>query len=102
MKGFPNTLLVLALVAVSPSARASCRWLGTQVDCTLGSHQLLIGTQVAAESSHAGATRALPLNGGDGLFDDRAASNSPILLELQNIGKDPGLCWRFGNETYCH
>ena len=102
MKRLLCTLVVLGLICASPHAWASCRWFGTQLDCTLGSHQLVVGTQVAAEPRHAGALRALPLDGGDDLFDARPVISGPLRLELQDIGTDPALCWRFGDETYCH
>jgi hypothetical protein len=102
MKRFLCTLVALGLLGVSPRAWASCRWFGTQLECELGGRPLLIGTQAAAEPSYARAFRAQPLHGGGGLFDERPASSRPFRLELQNVGTDPGLCWRFGNETYCH
>ena len=61
---------------------------------------LCIGTQTAAESSYVGAFRAQPLNGGDALFDERPVTSWPLRLEFQKT--DPGLCWKFGDETYCH
>ena len=96
MKRMLGTLVVLGLVGASPGAWASCRSSGTQLDCTLGGRQVLIGTQTAAEPNHG---PALPLQGGN-LFDDRPAGS--WRLEVQNVGTDPGLCWRFGEETYCH
>jgi hypothetical protein len=35
-------------------------------------------------------------------LDERPVTNWPLRLELQNVGTDPGLCWKFGDETYCH
>jgi len=102
MKRILCTLVALGLVGAAPCARASCRWFGTQLECELGGRQLLIGTQTAAEPSHVGGLPALPLHGGDSLFDERPLVSWPLRLELQNVGTDPGLCWRFGDETYCH
>jgi len=101
MKRILCALVAVGLVCASPSAWASCRSSGTQLDCTLGSGQVLVGTQTAAAPGH-GRMPALPLQAGDGLFDERPAGSWPLRLELQNVGTDPGLCWRFGEETYCH
>jgi hypothetical protein len=102
MKRLACTLVALGLVAAAPRAWASCRWFGTQLECELGDRQLLIGTQAAADPRYVGAFRAQPLHGGDGLFDERLVTRWPLRMELQNVGTDPGLCWRFGDETYCH
>jgi hypothetical protein len=102
MKRILCALVALGLACASPSAWASCRSSGTQLDCTLGRGQVLIGTQTAAEPSRGRRVPALPLQGSDTLFDDRPATSWPLRLELQNVGTDPGLCWRFGEETYCH
>ncbi len=103
MKRFLCTLVALGLLGASPRAWASCRWFGTQLECEFGGRQLSIGTQTAAEPSYVGALRAQPLDGGDALFDERLPVTSwPLRLEFQNVGTDPGLCWKFGNETYCH
>ena len=102
MKQTLRTLVALGLVCATPGAWASCRSFGTQLDCTLGTGQLVIGTQTAAEPSGGRTLPALPLRGGDGLFEDRPSGSWPLRLELQNVGTDPGLCWRFGDETYCH
>ena len=101
MKRLLYTIVAIGLVGAS-SASASCRLLGTQLDCTLGSRELVIGTQAASEPSYAGELPALSLHGSDSLFDEHAAIGAPLRLELQNFGTDPGLCWRFGDEIYCH
>ena len=103
MKRFLFTVVALGLAGISAPAWASCRWFGTQMDCELGNGQLLIGTQAEAEPSHAAAAfRAQSLLGGDGLFEERPTADRPLRLELQNVGTDAALCWRFGDETYCH
>ena len=102
MKRILCTLVALGLVGASPPAGASCRWFGTQLECEFRGRQLLIGTQAAAEPSYVGAFRAQSLQGGDGLFDERPVTSWPLRLELQNVGTDPGLCWKFGDEIYCH
>ena len=102
MKRLICTLVAVGLVGASPRVWASCRAFGSQLHCTLGRAHLLIGTQVAAEPSHVGALPALPVHGGGGLFDEPPVTSWPLRLELQSVGTDPGLCWRFGDETYCH
>lgn len=102
MKRLVRTLVALGLFGASPAAWASCRWFGTQLECELGGRQLSIGTQAALEPSHGGAFRAQPLLGGEGLFDDRPVITWPLRLDVQNVGTDPGVCWKFGDETYCH
>jgi hypothetical protein len=102
MKRFLSTLVVFGLLSVTTNASAACRRLGTQLECELGGRQVLIGTQAAAEPSYAQVFRPHQLNGNDGLFDDHPVPDGPLRLELQNVGVDPGLCWKLGNETYCH
>jgi len=102
MKRLLCALVAFGLVGAAPRAWASCHRFGTQLHCTLGSRQLSIGTQVAAEPSRVGTLRTLPLHGGEGLFDEQPVVSWPFRLELQNVGTDPGLCWRSGDETYCH
>ena len=102
MKRFLFTLVALGLIGASPCAWASCRWFGTQLECDLGARQVAVGTQTAAEPSSVRAFRPQRLDGGGGLFDERPVTNWPLRLELQNVGTDPGLCWKFGDETYCH
>jgi hypothetical protein len=96
------TLVALGLVGPLPYARAACHPFGTQVHCALGRGDLVIGTQTAAEPRHAGMPGSLFLGGGSGPIGRRRADGAPFRLELQNVGTDPGLCWRFGDETYCH
>ena len=63
--------------------------------------QVLIGTQKMAEPAYAGALRPQPLQRSDEL-DASAAPERPFRLDLQNVGVDPGLCRKLGNETYCY
>jgi len=54
-------LLVTAIVAalgLSPGTSTACRRFGTQLECTLGSIRIFIGTQAEAEPSH---ERSLPI-----------------------------------------
>ena len=107
MKRLLLVLMTLGLLgAVPQAASASCRWFGTQLECTIGGSQLLIGTQAAAEPAYARAVRPQPLQGSDGLLDYRAAPEWALRLDLQNFGMDrpadSGLCRTFGDKTYCY
>jgi len=101
MKRLLFGLVVLGLVGASPRAWASCRPFGTQLHCTLGGGEMVIGTQTTADD-RLGALPALPLHGGDGLFDAHPVIGWPLRVELQNVGSEPALCRRFGDETYCY
>ena len=95
-------LTALVLLGTATQAPAACRRFGTQLECSLGGSQLLIGTQAAAEPAYAGALRPQPLQASDGLLDDRPPPRWPLRLQLQNVGVDPSLCRKIGNETYCY
>ena len=56
---------------------------------------------MASEPSYVGTVRAQPFSGGTDLLDENRVAG-PLRLELQNVGTDAGLCWKFGDETYCH
>ena len=94
-------LIAFGLLCAATRAPAACRWFGTQLECDLGESQVLIGTQKMAEPAYAGALRPQPLQRSDEL-DASAAPERPFRLDLQNVGVDPGLCRKFGNETYCY
>jgi hypothetical protein len=102
MMRFLPALAMFALLGAATNARASCRWFGTQLECPLPSSQLLLGTQVAPEPSYVGGFRPLGLQGSADILNHRAAPKWPFAFELQNIGADPSLCRKFGNETYCY
>ena len=97
--------LALGLLGATPQPSAACRWFGTQVECGVGGSQLLIGTQAAAEPTYIDPLRPHGLQGSAGLsdvLDDRVVPEWPARLDLQNVGVDPGLCRKVGNETYCY
>jgi hypothetical protein len=105
MTRFLLALMGFGLLAAAPQASAACRWFGTQLECPIGGSQLSIGTQAAAEPFYANPLRPRGLQGSDGLdelLDDRAVSEWPVRLDLQNVGVDPRLCRKVGNETYCY
>ena len=97
----PMIVTFVIALATASTARASCRELGTQVHCTLGAGDLVLGTQTASEPA-VGALPLFALQGTSEPVDRRPAFSPPFRVELQNVGADPGLCWRFGDETYCH
>ena len=100
MKRFALVLMAFVLLGAATRAPAACRRFGTQLDCALGASQLVIGTQAAREPAYARTLRPQLLQGGD--LDDRPLPRWPLRLEFQNVGVDPSLCRRIGNETYCY
>ncbi len=95
-------LIVLGLLSAATQSSAACRWFGTQLECELGGSQLSFGTQAADEPAYARAFRPQPFHGNVGVLDGRVASGWPLRLEIQDVGTDPRLCRKLGNETYCH
>ncbi len=95
-------LMAVGLFGAAPQASAACRWFGTQLECDLSGGQLVLGTQTAAEPAYARTLQPQGLQGSDALLGDRVVPEFPLRLELQSIGRDPGLCRMFGNETYCY
>jgi hypothetical protein len=93
---------VIALLAGAPSAYATCGWFGTQLECSLGSSDVVFGAQVADDPAYATSVRPSPFHNQGDLLDGPAASPAPFRLELQNVGVDPTLCRRFGDESYCY
>ena len=93
-------MMGLGLLGAATRAPAACLRFGTQLECDVGGSQLLIGTQAAAAPAYAGALRPQLLQGG--AVDDRPLPRWPFRIELQNVGVDPSLCRRIGNETYCY
>src|SRR5213594_3506905 len=91
MRPFLPGLIAFGLLCAATRAPAACRWFGTQLECDLGSRQLVIGTQTAAHPGHATPLRPQPLSGGDGLFEGRAVPDWPLRIELQNVGTDARL-----------
>jgi hypothetical protein len=101
MKPTLGVLMVLGILAAAPPAVA-CRWFGTQIECDLGASRAVIGTQAAAEPTHVRPFRPQSFHGDDELVDRGATAGRPFELELQDIGADPRLCRKIGNETYCY
>jgi len=102
MKRFLIALMALGLLGLATQAPAACRRFGTQVECDLGRSQVIIGTQRSPEPTCARAFGPQLLQGCDGLLDDRVLAEWPLRLDLQNVGSDPGLCRKLGNEIYCY
>jgi hypothetical protein len=96
-----GSAILIALLAGVPSAHATCGWFGTQLECGLGARQIVIGTQIADDPAYASSMRWSSFADSGRLLDDRPPATAPFRIELQNVGPDPTLCRRFGNETYC-
>jgi hypothetical protein len=76
---------------------------GRSSRCGLGTGEVVIGTQVADEPRHADTSiRFHSLQGTARPFVDRARPAERGRIELQDIGTDPSLCRRIGNESYCY
>ena len=101
MKRLLPVLMALGFLGVATRAPAACRWFGTQLDCHLGGRQVLIGTQTAADPADVAGVRPQSFSGG-GLLGGRAVPDWPLRIEIQNVGTDPALCRKWGNETYCY
>lgn len=93
--------LATGLLGAAAPARATCERFGTQLECRMGVGRLSIGTQRDAEPTYASALRPQTFSAGKGPFDEPAEAGT-TRLELQNVGRDPSLCHRFGDETYCY
>ena len=91
----------LAIVAEAVPAEATCGWFGTQVECSLGAGQVVIGTQVADRPTRGRSAWGQAFHGGGALLPDRARID-PHWLKVQDVGNDPNLCRHIGNETYCY
>lgn len=100
MRRFMLILVAAGLLGAATPAPAACRRFGTQVECDLGGSQLLMGTQAAAAPAYARALRPQSLQGSD--VEERPLPRWPFRFELQNVGVDPRLCRKIGNETYCY
>ena len=94
-------LIVLGVLAGPVRADAACLWYGTQLDCQLGDGRLVLGSQTGDPTRGITSLRPQPLQGGGGLLA-RRPSPAAIGLSVQDIGTDPSLCRRIGNETYCY
>ena len=94
-------LIVLGVLAGPVRADAVCHWYGTQLDCRLGDGRLVVGSQTADPTRSVTSLRPQALQGDGGLLA-RLPSPASIGLSLQNVGNDPSLCRRIGNESYCY
>jgi len=95
-------LITICTLAVASPASAACRWFGTQLECDLGANRVLMGTQRAHEPTYAGSLTPQAFRGTDALLVIRPALPRSFQLQLQDIGADPSLCRKIGNETYCY
>jgi hypothetical protein len=94
-------LIVLGVLAGPVRADAVCHWYGTQLDCHLGDGRLVVGSQTADPARSATSLRPQALQGDRGLLASLPTPAS-IGFSLQDIGSDPSLCRRIGNESYCY
>jgi hypothetical protein len=94
-------LIVLGVLAGPVRADAMCQWYGTQLDCRSGDGRLVIGSQTGDPTRGVTSLRPQTLQGDGGLLTRRPAP-AAIGLSLQDIGTDPSLCRRIGNESYCY
>ena len=94
-------VLALGVLGAPLQAMAACRRYGTQLECVLGGRQLVIGTQREADPAYTGEFRPQTFQA-TRLVDGRSRFARPFRIELQNVARDPGLCWRLGDETYCY
>jgi hypothetical protein len=101
MPRFAYLVAFAGLIAASP-VHAACSRFGTQLECWLGSRDVVVGTQVAAEPDHAGSFRPQAFHGEGRLLEDPTLPAPGVGIALQDIGADPTLCRRIGNEDYCY
>ena len=94
-------IVIAAVLAIAPRASAACRPFGTQLECDVGSNRLVIGTQAAARPSCAPSFSVLSFAGDVCLPNEPAPAREPR-IQLQDVGTDPQLCRKIGNETYCY
>jgi hypothetical protein len=97
-----RTTMVLAFLAAASQASAACGWFGTQLECGVGSTDVVIGTQALDDPGT--MPRPQSFMGGSRLLDDRGPSATPPKLQLQNFGNERGSCREIenANETYCY
>ena len=93
-------LIIAGSLAAASSASAACGWLGTQLQCDVGSSRVVIGTQLTGEPTPAASFPIHSFRAGNGPRES-VASRRPFEIELQNFG-DGSLCRKIGNETYCY
>ena len=94
-------LMMAAILAIAPRVWAACRPFGTQLECDVGSSRVVIGTQGAAQAACARSFMVLSFGGEVCLQNDPVPPETPR-IQLQDVGTDPKLCRRIGNETYCY
>lgn len=97
-----RVVLALGVLGAPLQAMAACRRYGTQLDCVLGGRQVVIGTQREADPAYTGELRPQTFQATRRLLAERPRFAGSFRIELQNVARDPGLCWRLGDETYCY
>jgi len=100
MMRFVLVLMALVLLGTATEAPAACRRFGTQLECDLGASQPADRHASGSRARLRRGSAATAAPGGD--LDFRPRPRWPFRLELQNVGVDPSLCRKIGNETYCY
>ena len=96
-----STVLVMAAgLAIAPRVSAACRQFGTQLECDVGSNRVVIGTQ--AEPPTCRTSFSVLSFAGDVCLPNEPAPPHEFGIQLQDVGTDPQLCRKIGNETYCY
>ena len=97
-----STVIVMAAVlAIAPRVSAACLPFGTQLECDVGPNRVVGGTQAAAQPTCAPSFSVFSL-AGDVCFANEPAPPHELSIQVQDIGTDPQLCRKIGNETYCY
>ena len=94
-------LLMTAALAIAPRGSAACRPFGTQLECDVETSRVVIGTQTGAQPTRSPSFPCFSF-AGDECFRNDPAPPRALQVQLQDIGTDPQLCRKIGNETYCY
>jgi hypothetical protein len=98
-----HILMMAGVLAAAPRVSEACRWFGTQLECEFGGNPVVVGSQAADEPTYAKSFPMHLFHGNVGFQDGGGTrSGRPFEIQLQDVGADPGLCRRIGNETYCY
>ena len=101
MKASTTMLVLAAVLAIAPRVSAACRPFGTQLECDVGTRLVVIGTQAATQPTRAPSFPCLSF-AADACIPNDPAPPRGLQVQLQDVGTDPNLCRKIGNETYCY
>ena len=103
MKTTISALALLGVLLAAATPALACRWFGSQLECDLGGRHVVIGTQTETAPRYGRTFRPQSLRGDDALLGDRERTVRAFeTIRVQDVGTDPSLCRRIGNETYCY